>query len=1202
MEEQMATTKNTKNTDNIIISDAQTSALSPFTSIIDNILKQNVEPSQQPFPFTPHLLYHLFDQKNLRLLKIFGGTDGIIKGLHTNIETGLSNDEIAPLDPIPLDTISEITNNDDAEYLERFKSEKSTATPIIITDQQPTYFCQRKMAFGTNVLPPKKTKSIFMLMWMAMQEKILVLLAIAAIISLGLGLYEDLRPNADPDKPKVSWVEGVAIIVAIMIVVLVGSINDWQKERQFQKLNAKKEDRCVIATRNGKESILSVHDILVGDILHLGPGDIVAADGILVLGHNLQCDESAATGESDAVKKIKYEDIRNISEQLSSESTSNQPHQNITHIKADPFIISGSKVIEGVGSYVVTCVGTNSYHGRTMMSLRSEPEDTPLQIKLNDLAEKIAKLGGASALLMLMVLLMEYFVKFHNGIPGSACEILETLTRIFISTVIVVVVAIPEGLPLAATLAACETMGNATIICSNKTGTLTQNKMTVVAVTIGLSKSFVRNVEANAVILGNDPSQNNLPMILQNPIPLKNLVKELPTESLKLLEESIAINSTAFEGEKLGDGKINFVGSKIDAALLSLLYDLNLENYKSLRESSKIQQIYPFGSERKAMGIVVKLNDNKFRFLIKGASEVLLKNATKTIKLTNKLFDSNAYVVDLVDGDNEMLHKIIDHYATQSLTTIAIAYRDFDEWPPKNMAADDGCEVKFENLTENITLVGIMGIKDPLRSGAREAVLDCKKAGVRVCMVTGDNLLTAKSIASQCDIYNDGKVMEGPMFRNLSSEEMHNVVPKLQILARSSPEDKKILVDFLREMGEVVAVTGDGANDGPALKTANVGFSMGIAGTEVAKEASSIILMDDNFASIVKAIMWGRCVNDSVKKFLQFQLTVNVAAVVLMFISAVSSSDQKSVLTAVQLLWVNLIMDTLATFALATDSPIPELLNRNPEPKTASLITFDVWKMILSQSLFQLVITLVLFYAGDGILNYDSLDDREIAKLRLGTVIFNTFVFLQIFNGINCHCLKYKLNIFKNGTANKILMIIFFVTVAGQILVIEFGSVAFHTTHLNIFEWLLCIIAGFVSIPFGIIIQLIPNEFFICYTKPDNTTSDISINRNSPPYSVMIPEQKCYKAILKAQNQLGVFKTFRGGRFGAFETRSNTFTAAAMVPTLTSASVGAGLVPAQCIDGNNPSATQLDFTTIKSISRKQIFQGGSPSSNNSAFR
>ncbi|CAH1765976.1 1340_t:CDS:2 [Entrophospora sp. SA101] len=1175
MEEQIATTKNTKNTDNIIINDAQTSALSPSTSMIDNILKRNVEPSQQTFPFTPHLLYHLFDPKNLRLLKIFGGTDGIIKGLHTNIETGLSNDEIAPLDPIPLDTISEITNNDDAEYLERFKSEKSTATPIIITGQQPTHFYQRKMAFGTNVLPPKKTKSIFMLMWMAMQEKILVLLAIAAIISLGLGLYEDLRPNADPDMPKVSWVEGVAIIVAIMIVVLVGSINDWQKERQFQKLNAKKEDRCVIATRNGKEFILSVHDILVGDILHLEPGDIVAADGILVLGHNLQCDESAATGESDAVKKIKYEDIRNISEQLSSESTSKQPHQNIAHIKADPFIISGSKVIEGVGSYVVTCVGTNSYHGRTIMSLRSEPEDTPLQIKLNDLAEKIAKLGGASALLMLMVLLMEYFVKFRNGVPGSACEILETLIRIFISTVIVVVVAIPE--------AACETMGNATIICSNKTGTLTQNKMTVVAGTIGLSKSFVRNVEANAVILGNDPSQNNLPMILQNPIPLKSLVKELPTESLKLLEESIAINSTAFEGETLGDGKINFVGSKIDAALLSFLYDLNLENYKSLRESSKIQQIYPFGSER--------------------ASEVLLKNATKTIKLTNKLaFDSDAYVVDLVYGDNEMLHKIIDHYATQSLTTIALAYRDFDEWPPKNMAADDGCEVKFENLTENITLIGIMGIEDPLRSGAREAVLDCKKAGVRVCMVTGDNLLTAKSIASQCGIYIDGKVMEGPMFRNLSSEEMHNVVPKLQILARSSPEDKKVLVDFLRETGEVVAVTGGGVNDGPALKTANVGFSMGIAGTEVAKEASSIILMDDKFASIVKAIMWGRCVNDSVKKFLQFQLTVNVTAVVLMFISAVSSSDQKSVLTAVQLLWVNLIMDTLATFALATDSPIPELLNRNPEPKTASLITFDAWKMILSQSLFQLVITLVLLYAGDGILNYDSLDDREIAKLRLGTVIFNTFVFLQVFNGINCHCLNYKLNIFKNATANKILMIIFFVMVAGQILVIEFGSVAFHTTHLNIFEWLLCVIAGFVSIPFGIIIQLIPNEFFICYTKSDNTMSDTSINRDSPPYSVMIPEQKCYKAILKAQNQLGVFKIFRGGRFGAFETRSNTFTAAAMVPTLTSASVGAGLVPTQYIDGNNPSATQLDLSTIKSISRNQIFQGGSPNSNNSAFR
>ncbi|CAJ0650146.1 964_t:CDS:2 [Entrophospora sp. SA101] len=1218
-------------------------ALTPFTSTVDNTSRQissvstiadAVESSRQPFPFAPYLLSPLFDPKNLRLLKIFGGTDGIIKGLHTNIETGLSSDEMAPLNEISLDEISDIANEDDTEYLERIKSKKSTAAPIIITGQQPvdsSPFYQRKMAFGTNVLPERKPKSIFMLMWMAFQEKILILLTIAATISLGLGLYEDLRPTADPSEPKVSWVEGVAIIVAIMIVVLVGSINDWQKERQFQKLNAKKEDRYVKATRNGKEFLLSVHDILVGDILHLEPGDIIAADGILVSGHNLRCDESAATGESDAVKKIKYENINN---QLSSGSTSNQPHLNTTHIKADPFIISGSKVIEGVGSYVVTCVGANSYHGRTMMSLRSEPEDTPLQIKLNDLAEKIAKLGGAAALLMLMVLLIEYFVKFRNGAPGPASEILESLTTIFISAVTVVVVAVPEGLPLAVTLAlayattrmlkdnnlvrvlaACETMGNATIICSDKTGTLTQNKMTVVAGTIGLSKSFVRVVD---VTRRNSPSQK-IPKTLENPILLKDLAKELPADSLKLLEESIAINSTAFEGEKLEDGKINFVGSKTDTALLGLLFDLNLENYKSLRESAKIQQLYPFSSERKAMGIVVKLKNNKFRFLVKGASEVLLKKATKTIESTDKLaFDSNADVVDLSEEDNKTLHKIIDHYAGQSLRTIALAYRDFDEWPPKNTVVDEGGEVKFEDLAENVTLIGIMGIEDPLRVGVREAVLDCKKAGVRVCMVTGDNLLTAKSIAAQCDIYTNGKIMEGPVFRDLSPEEMDNVIPRLQVLARSSPEDKKILVSRLREMGEVVAVTGDGTNDGPALKAADVGFSMGIAGTEVAKEASSIILMDDNFASIVKAIMWGRCVNDSVKKFLQFQLTVNVTAVVLTFVSAVSSDSQESVLTAVQLLWVNLIMDTLAALALATDPPTPELLDRDPEPKTAPLITFDMWKMILGQSLFQLVVTFILLYAGNNILNYDDLVDKDAAKLRLDTVIFNTFVFLQIFNELNCRRLNHKLNIFKNITANKFLIVIFFITVVGQILIVEFGSVAFHTTHLNIYEWLLCIIVGFMSIPFGVVIRLIPNEFFMCYIKPDNTKTVASINRNSmySPHTLVGADQKEWNdAVLKVQNQLGVFKALRGGRFKAHfgdrkekqVTRSNAFAAATMVPSLISASVGAGWAPIQIIDNGNggrePSITQLDLASLRSRSRNQSFQdsrNGSPRSNSFA--
>lgn len=533
-------------------------------------------------------------------------------------------------------------------------------------------------------------------------------------------------------------------------------------------------------------------------------------------------------------------------------------------------------------------------------------------------------------------------------------------------------------------LSACETMGNATTICSDKTGTLTQNKMTVVTGIIGLAVPFAKDIETHSL------SAN---VISKEPISLKEINSEAPQDILQLLNESIAINSTAFEGE-IENGKKTFVGSKTETALLGFLLELNPDNdIKSLRENAQIVQFFPFTSERKSMGVVIKIDDSKWRFFVKGASEVILKKCNKIINIVKS--DDNtttSSVIDLTEDHFDKVQKVINDYATQSLRTIGIAYRDFEKFQIEEI--NSGEEISYGDLFDKLTLLSIVGIEDPLREGVREAVANCGKAGVKVRMVTGDNVLTAKSIATQCGIFTGGEVMEGPEFRNLSPEQMDRILPKLQVLARSSPEDKRILVGHLRKLGDVVAVTGDGTNDGPALKLSDVGFSMGIAGTEVAKEASSIILMDDNFSSIVKAIMWGRNVNDAVKKFLQFQLTVNVTAVLLTFISAVSSSEQKSVLTAVQLLWVNLIMDTLAALALATDPPTIELLDRKPESRNAPLISLDMWKMIIGQSIFQLVITLVLFYAGSSILGLPK------ESLELQTIIFNTFVFLQIFNEI----------------------------------------------------------------------------------------------------------------------------------------------------------------------------------------------------------
>lgn len=323
--------------------------------------------------------------------------------------------------------------------------------------------------------------------------------------------------------------------------------------------------------------------------------------------------------------------------------------------------------------------------------------------------------------------------------------------------------------------------------------------------------------------------------------------------------------------------------------------------------------------------------------------------------------------------------------------------------------------MSFEDLACDLTLIAITGIEDPVRDGVREAVSKCHRAGVAVKMCTGDNALTARSIALQCGIFTAGGIiMEGPAFRCLNEVDMLAVLPRLQVLARSSPEDKQLLVESLKELGEIVGVTGDGTNDGPALKTAHVGFAMGIAGTEVAKEASDVILMDDNFASIVRAIMWGRCVNDAVKKFLQFQLATNVTAVAITFISAVASNSETSVLSAVQLLWINIIMDTFAALALATDPASESLLDRKPDKKSAPLFTTAMYKQILFQSLYQIIILLIFHFLGQKILGFSG-DD---ADLIVQTTVFNIFVFAQIFNSINCRRLDNKINIFEGINRN----------------------------------------------------------------------------------------------------------------------------------------------------------------------------------------
>ncbi|KXN66635.1 calcium-translocating P-type ATPase, partial [Conidiobolus coronatus NRRL 28638] len=807
------------------------------------------------FDYSAEELQALVDPKNISLLGSFQGTQGIINGLKTDKDLGLSSAEAHG------------------------------------TVENPS---KRQKVFGPNRLPPVRTKPLWELMLRTIKDKTLILLSAAAIISLAVGIYEDVGTNrsmkierdgqiVEIPVPKLHFVEGLAILVAVAIVVMVSSLNDYRKEKQFQKLNSKKEEREIKVTRDGKVQMISIFDLVVGDVVHMEPGDIIAADGIVVSSHNLHCDESSATGETDAITKIPYEDIiRNVALAQKKEET----RSTITQISdddieivrdmiisnksvpiqkhTDPFVLSGSSVLEGVGEYVVTSVGEHSFFGKILMNLRTEPENTPLQVKLAILAGRIAKVGLSIALIMLITRLAIYFGNWNNHDYGTGSvveNVVENVVKILVSVVTIVVVTVPEGLPLAVTislafatvrmmrdnnlvrvLAACETMGGATTVCSDKTGTLTQNKMTVVVGTVGTGTQFRRTPDVEVISH-------------HTPLTIDELKAALPSDVLNLLIDGISVNSTAFE-TKDESGAVSFQGSKTECALLGLTKDLGSVPVAEIRHNYPLVQVWPFSSARKTMSTIVKVTKDKqtfYRLLVKGASEIVLNKCNKLIeireaKLQNppEYFEEPNFMTRKIDQQTKTaLGQRISEYAHQSLRTIGLAMHDITLTEVQmdhleNLDEDDSAKFWEEVLLNesNWTLIGIVGIEDPLRDGVTEAVESCRRAGVIVRMVTGDNVLTAKAIATKCRIYREGAiVMEGPDFRKLSEDEMDAVLPRLRVLARSSPEDKMKLVMRLKHLGETVAVTGDGTNDGPALKVADVGFSMGIAGTEVAKEA-----------------------------------------------------------------------------------------------------------------------------------------------------------------------------------------------------------------------------------------------------------------------------------------------------------------------------------------------------------------------------
>jgi P-type Ca2+ transporter type 2C len=829
------------------------------------------------FAFSPEQLRGLHNPKNLTVFRAFGGLHGLERGLRTNRHSGLNGDEVT-IDSVAsfdgmLVTLSTGTLKEGPEVAAQ-KTTQSGKPPA------EELFVDRKRVFLDNHLPTKRQLSFLQLIWMTYNDPVLFLLTAAAAVSLAIGISQTFVTDHTPDNPPLEWVEGVAILIAIFIIVVVGSVNDWEKQRQFRKLNKKQLEREVKVIRSGVSKLISISEVLVGDVVHLEPGDVIPADGILISGHNITCDESTATGESDLVHKSFGDEVFHglVDRTVSQDPVNPGP---------DPFILSGTTVREGIGTFLVTATGINSTYGRILMSLQDEPELTPLQARLNVLAKYIAIVGGVSALLLFVVL----FIKFLASLPHSSQTPAvkgQNFVHIVIIALTVLVIAVPEGLPLAVTLSlafastkmlkdhnlvrhlrACETMGNVTNICSDKTGTLTQNKMVVVAGAVNPDLQF-HDEHSTSISTPNSAGEDTE----VKSVPPDKFVGTLAPAVKSVLVQSIALNSTAFEGENCE----SFIGSDTESALLMFALDyLGMGPLRIERSNETITQQIPFSAARQCMATVVQLPSSKckYRVFIKGASEVLLAKCSRIIQDPTK----GSSDIEMSTQDRQSLVEIIDNYASQSLRTISLAYRDFhppsptDEETTQDKTARDKTDFTLDYLVQGLVFLGVVGIRDPLRPGVTEAVLTCQKAGVTVRMVTGDNLQTAKAIAYQCGILSDNEsdiAIEGAQFRTLSQPEMDQVIPRLKVLARSSPEDKQSLVIRLKEMGEIVAVTGDGTNDASALSAADVSFSMGgLSGTEVARQASSIILMNDDFSCIVKAIMWGRAVNDSIKKFLQ---------------------------------------------------------------------------------------------------------------------------------------------------------------------------------------------------------------------------------------------------------------------------------------------------------------------------------------------
>ena len=847
---------------------------------------------------------------------------------------------------------------------------------IGLTDEQVK---QSREQHGKNVLTPPQRTSLWKLYLDKYRDPIIQILLVAAFVSLILAFIEK------------NFMETIGIFVAVFLATTVGFYFERDAAKKFNLLTALSEEQPVKVRRNGKVMEIPRHDVVVGDVVLVEVGDEVPADGELIVCNDLQINESTLTGEPVTDKS------------LEGGGDGAYPRN---------VILRSTMVMNGRGEFVVTAVGDATEIGKVAKkSTEQTSVETPLHMQLDKLAKMISKVGSVVSVAAFFIFLIHDILTNPAWGGKDYFYMAEIVLKYFMMAVTLIVMAVPEGLPMAITLSlalnmrrmlksnnlvrklhACETMGAVTVICTDKTGTLTQNKMQVSAL-------------------------------------------ELKQGDEALLDTAIALNSTA----ELNDGKP--IGNPTESALL-LWLDAQGKDYEELRKQVNVLKQLPFSTERKMMATLAEVDGETYLF-VKGAPEIVMKKCI------------------IEDRMQRQTAEELDEWQHKAMRTLAFAYKKI-EASIMRTSRTSTAEVVALLDANDLQLQAIAAIADPIRPDVPAAVQECRHAGIEVKVVTGDTAATALEIGKQIGVFEDEpenigadgsltsldqQMITGEQWEALSDEEAYERAKDIRVMSRARPTDKQRLVAMLQKRGEVVAVTGDGTNDAPALHYAHVGLSLG-SGTSVAKEASDMTLLDDSFKSIANAVMWGRSLYRNLQRFLFFQLVVNVAALLLVLGGSVIGTEMP--LTVTQILWVNLIMDTFAALALASLPPSHEVMKDKPRKASDFIINKSIgFGILFCGIVFFLVMFALLVYCerrGKG-----GVDVHEL------TMFFTTFVMIQFWNLFNAKALMSHHTAFRHFLKDKGMILVLVLVLVGQWIIVTFGGEMFRTTPLSLHEWLLII-------------------------------------------------------------------------------------------------------------------------------------------------